>query len=211
VSLAILIRDAGRFGRRDARPQRFVIEPPASHGARRATCSIIAGTAEADPDTVAMKALEACRTHHVEIRAHNPRCHTKGQERQHHDDNGRAGSVSAWLARLFRLLQNARGVDRWLMPAALTMASCRPARDCCGSSAVIRMIQPRMRPSQVIDTTHCSSQKSSKLKKKGRSINNRGRRDQEGLFIENSDCRGRCRHGAGPCRAAQAVRVCCRY
>jgi hypothetical protein len=29
----------------------------------------------------------------------------------------------------------------------------------------------------------------------------------QGLFSENSDCRGRCRHGAGPCRTAQAVRV----
>src|SRR5204863_3134990 len=38
--------------------------------------------------------------------------HTKGQGRQHDDDNGRVGTVHAGLARLFRLLRNVRGVDR---------------------------------------------------------------------------------------------------
>src|SRR3954463_5527835 len=35
--------------------------------------------------------------------------------------------------------------------------------------------------------------------------------ERKGLFSEDSDCRGRCRHGEGPCRAAQAVRVRRRY
>src|SRR5262249_10830529 len=41
---------------------------------------------------------------------------------QHQDDNGRVGSVYAGLAQLFRLLRNARGVDRSrsLGPAAIT-------------------------------------------------------------------------------------------
>jgi hypothetical protein len=45
----------------------------------------------------------------------------EGQRRQHRDDNGRTGPVYAGLARLFRLLRNARGVDRShsLGPAAI--------------------------------------------------------------------------------------------
>jgi hypothetical protein len=46
------------------------------------------------------------------VQAANPRDHAKGQGRQHQDDNGRAGYAYAGLARLFRLLRNARGVDR---------------------------------------------------------------------------------------------------
>ena len=37
--------------------------------------------------------------------------HAKGQGRQHQDDNGRTGHLHAGLARLFRLLRNARGAD----------------------------------------------------------------------------------------------------
>ena len=51
---------------------------------------------------------EICGT----VQAANPRDHAKGQGRQHEDDNGRAGPVYAGLARLFRLLPNARGAGR---------------------------------------------------------------------------------------------------
>ena len=55
------------------------------------------------------------------VQAANPGDHAKGQGRQHQDDNGRTGPVYAGLARLFRLLRNARGVDRShsLGPAAI--------------------------------------------------------------------------------------------
>src|SRR5258707_7576199 len=46
------------------------------------------------------------------VQATNPGDHAKGQGRQHQDDNGRTGPVYAGLVRLFRLLRNARGVDR---------------------------------------------------------------------------------------------------
>src|SRR5712692_5910076 len=46
------------------------------------------------------------------MQATNPGHHAKGQGRQHQDDNGGAGPVYAGLARLFRLLRNARGADR---------------------------------------------------------------------------------------------------
>jgi hypothetical protein len=46
------------------------------------------------------------------VQATNPGHHAKGQGRQHQDDNGRVGHVYAWLARLFRLLPNARGAGR---------------------------------------------------------------------------------------------------
>src|SRR5208282_6053409 len=62
----------------------------------------------AGPDikrTIAPKSLDRFKQR---IRDH----HAKGQGRQHEDDNGRAGSVYAGLARLFRLLPNARGADR---------------------------------------------------------------------------------------------------
>ena len=65
--------------------------------------------------------------------------HAKGQGRRHQDDNGRVGSVYAGLARLFRLLRNARGVDRShsLGPAAIarrSMASVEnPASPSCGT------------------------------------------------------------------------------
>ena len=59
------------------------------------------------------------------VEKRNPGDHAKGQGRQHQDDNGRAGSVHAGLARLFRLLRNARGVDRShsLGPAAIACRS----------------------------------------------------------------------------------------
>ena len=55
------------------------------------------------------------------VQAANPGDHAKGQGRQHQDDNGRTGPVYAGLVRLFRLLRNARGVDRShsLGPAAI--------------------------------------------------------------------------------------------
>src|SRR6202158_1556284 len=40
-----------------------------------------------------------------------PGDHAKGKGRQHQDDNGRTGHLHAGLARLFRLLRNARGAD----------------------------------------------------------------------------------------------------
>jgi hypothetical protein len=46
------------------------------------------------------------------VQAANPRDHSKGQGRQHQDDNGRTGHLHAGLARLFRLLRNAGGVVR---------------------------------------------------------------------------------------------------
>src|ERR1700730_755856 len=46
------------------------------------------------------------------VQATNPGHHAKGQGRQHQDDSGRAGPVYAGLARLFRLLPNARGAGR---------------------------------------------------------------------------------------------------
>ena len=54
-----------------------------------------------------------------------------GQERQHHDDNGRTSLVYAGLARLFRLLRNARGVDRShaLGPAATAGRSLAPVEN----------------------------------------------------------------------------------
>src|SRR4029077_4963235 len=56
------------------------------------------------------------------VQAANPGHHAQGQGRQHYGDNGRVGSVYAGLAQLFRLLRNARGVDRShsLGPAAIT-------------------------------------------------------------------------------------------
>src|SRR5258706_5898577 len=56
------------------------------------------------------------------VQAAYPGHHATGQRRQHQDDNGRVGSVYAGLAQLFRLLRNARGVDRShsLGPAAIT-------------------------------------------------------------------------------------------
>src|SRR5258705_13158223 len=42
----------------------------------------------------------------------NPGDHAKGKGRQHQNDNGRTGHLYAGLARLFRLLRNARGADR---------------------------------------------------------------------------------------------------
>ena len=70
----------------------------------------------AGPDTkrtIAPKSLERFKR--------RIRDHAKGQRRQHRDDNGRTGPVYAGLARLFRLLRNARGVDRShsLGPAAI--------------------------------------------------------------------------------------------
>jgi hypothetical protein len=46
------------------------------------------------------------------VQAANPGDHAKGQGRQHQDDNGRTGHLHEGLARLFRLLPNARGADR---------------------------------------------------------------------------------------------------
>ena len=54
---------------------------------------------------IAPKALERFKQRIREITR-------QGQGRQHQDDNGRAGPVYAGLARLFRLLRNARGADR---------------------------------------------------------------------------------------------------
>src|ERR1700692_1467803 len=45
------------------------------------------------------------------VQATNPGHYAKGQGRQHQDDNGRTGHLYAGLARLFRLLRNARGAD----------------------------------------------------------------------------------------------------
>ena len=61
----------------------------------------------AGPDvkrTIAPKALERFKRQIREI--------TRREGRQHQNDNGRAGFVYAGLARLFRLLRNAGGVDR---------------------------------------------------------------------------------------------------
>ena len=71
----------------------------------------------AGPDIKAHDRAEIAGT----VQATNPGDHAKGQGRQHQDDNGRVGSVYAGLARLFRLLRNARGVDRShsLGPAAI--------------------------------------------------------------------------------------------
>ncbi len=71
----------------------------------------------AGPDikrTIAPKSLER-------FKQQNPGHHAQGQGRQHEDDNGRVGSVYAGLARLFRLLRNARGARRShaLGPAAI--------------------------------------------------------------------------------------------
>src|SRR5450631_1075437 len=49
-----------------------------------------------------------------------PRASAKG--RQHQDDNGRTGHLYAGLARLFRLLRNARGVDRSHSLGSVTIA-----------------------------------------------------------------------------------------
>ena len=55
--------------------------------------------------TIAPKALERFKRRIREITR-------QGQGRQHRDDNGGTGPVYAGLARLFRLLRNARGADR---------------------------------------------------------------------------------------------------
>ena len=46
------------------------------------------------------------------VQAPNPGDHAKSQGRQHQDDSGRVGPVHARLARLIRVLRNARGADR---------------------------------------------------------------------------------------------------
>src|SRR6516225_5324736 len=48
----------------------------------------------------------------------------EGPRRQHQDDNGRVGHVYAWLARLFRLLPNARGADRSHSLGPVATAGC---------------------------------------------------------------------------------------
>src|SRR5713101_1131680 len=65
------------------------------------------------------------------MQATNPGHHAKGQGRQHQDDNGGAGPVYAGLARLFRLLRNARGADRShsLGPAAAAGRSLAPVEN----------------------------------------------------------------------------------
>src|SRR5207244_1697024 len=58
-----------------------------------------------------------------------------GQGRQHQDDNGRVGLLYAGLARLFRLLRNAAGVDRShpLGPAAIARRSVASVEDTTAS------------------------------------------------------------------------------
>jgi len=70
------------------------------------------------------------------VQAANPGDHTQGQGRQHHDDIGRVGSVYGGLARLFRLLRNARGAGRAhsLGPAAATGSSLAPVALALGLS-----------------------------------------------------------------------------
>ena len=46
------------------------------------------------------------------VQAANPGDHATGKGRQHGDDDGGTGPVYAGLARLFRILRNARGADR---------------------------------------------------------------------------------------------------
>src|SRR6266446_371609 len=58
------------------------------------------------------------------VQAANPRYYAKGQGRQHQDDNGGTGPVYAGLARLFRLLRNARGVDRSHSLGPVAIAGC---------------------------------------------------------------------------------------
>ena len=58
------------------------------------------------------------------VQAANPGHHAKSQGRQHQDDNGRVGHVYAGLARLFRLLPNARGADRSHSLGPVAIAGC---------------------------------------------------------------------------------------
>src|SRR6267154_1732012 len=71
------------------------------------------------------------------VQTTNPGYHAKGQGRQHQDDNGGAGPVYAGLARLFRLLRNARGVDRphSLGPLAIAGRSLAPMENTRTSSS----------------------------------------------------------------------------
>ena len=76
--------------------------------------------------------------HHAVIvaqQATNPGHHTKAQGRQRQGDNGGAGSVYAGLARLFRLLRNARGADspHSLGPIAIAGRSVAPMENTTAS------------------------------------------------------------------------------